>query len=371
MSSGPRWACRRWPNCEPRPSAPTVPWPSSGRTDRACPPDSGSCGSGPIRPPTSPTTLGCRGAEVWADGDALTVVCRGHPGHVRPGLPDADVAGRRRGHVRPDGPRRATARSGVQLQLLAHRRRRPGPPELRRGGGRWQARRTPGRASNRGCWGRPSITPWKARRSVSRVVTVYRPPGHERSETLPVVYATDGGMFAPTPAAARPSRPAWSPVCWWWPPTAPSATATSVPSSTSLVSTTTASTATSASSSTSWPWAEAELGASTDRSERAVFGCSDGGGHALATGRLHRARFGHVIAYSTGMAPEPGDQWDPATAPRPPVRRDAGGAVLPGHGGVGGVAAPDRRPPPLHRARLRSRLWWCEELPAAIGRAWG
>ena len=33
-------------------------------------------------------------------------------------------------------------------------------------------------------------------------------------------------------------------------------------------------------------WAEAELGASTDRSGRAVFGCSDGGGHALATGRL-------------------------------------------------------------------------------------
>ena len=48
-------------------------------------------------------------------------------------------------------------------------------------------------------------------------------------------------------------------------------------------------------------WAEEEFSVSTDRKFRAIFGCSDGAGHALATGSMHRSRYGHCIAYSTGM----------------------------------------------------------------------
>ncbi|HCB37750.1 MAG TPA: hypothetical protein DEP66_06035, partial [Acidimicrobiaceae bacterium] len=62
-------------------------------------------------------------------------------------------------------------------------------------------------------------------------------------------------------------------------------------------------------------WAQERFGVSSEREQRAVFGCSDGGGHALATGSLHRDRFGHVIAFSTGMPPDAQLRWDAAEAP--------------------------------------------------------
>ena len=87
-----------------------------------------------------------------------------------------------------------------------------GPPELRRGE-YVQLRRTPGRASNRGAAGDDLRSRRGERRSVSRVVTVYRPPGHERSETSRSCMPPTAGCSPPTPAApTRPSRPAWSPV---------------------------------------------------------------------------------------------------------------------------------------------------------------
>jgi enterochelin esterase-like enzyme len=45
-------------------------------------------------------------------------------------------------------------------------------------------------------------------------------------------------------------------------------------------------------------WAEAEFGASTDRRQRAVFGCSNGARFAVEMGVAHPDLFGHVIAFS-------------------------------------------------------------------------
>ncbi|MDT4977004.1 MAG: MoxR-like ATPase, partial [Pseudonocardiales bacterium] len=62
-------------------------------------------------------------------------------------------------------------------------------------------------------------------------------------------------------------------------------------------------------------WAEEELGVSDERDQRIVFGCSDGGAHALAVGVSHADRFGHVIAYSSGMPPQGRERWADGTAP--------------------------------------------------------
>src|SRR5262249_22281166 len=46
--------------------------------------------------------------------------------------------------------------------------------------------------------------------------------------------------------------------------------------------------------------AEREFGASKDREDRAVFGCSNGARFAVEMGVRHPDRFGHVFAFSSG-----------------------------------------------------------------------
>jgi enterochelin esterase-like enzyme len=50
-------------------------------------------------------------------------------------------------------------------------------------------------------------------------------------------------------------------------------------------------------------WAERELGAATDRQQRAVFGYSNGGVFAAAMGIRHPDRYGHILAFSLGLPP--------------------------------------------------------------------
>jgi enterochelin esterase-like enzyme len=120
-------------------------------------------------------------------------------------------------------------------------------------------------------------------------------------------------------------------------------------------------------------WAESTLGVPDERARRAVFGCSDGGGHALSTGRLHRHRFGHVFAYSTGTPPEPTMAWDPDEHPF--VHLCAGTLEGPFHQATSAWAGY------LHMCKARYHfservaghdlIQWCEELPVALARAWG
>src|SRR5207245_1375598 len=50
------------------------------------------------------------------------------------------------------------------------------------------------------------------------------------------------------------------------------------------------------------PWAERELGASADRKDRALYGCSNGARFALEMGLRRPDLFGHVIAFSLAGA---------------------------------------------------------------------
>ena len=154
-----------------------------------------------------------------------------------------------------------------------------------------------------------------------RAVVVYRPPGHQPSERLPVVYATDGGMFAPY---ARRLDAGIS--------------AGTVPRVVVVAAHSAGFEAAQGGNLRALEylpgfdqsrferherffvdelsrWAESELGVAEDRDRRAVFGCSDGGGHALAVGLTHHQRFGHVIAYSAGTPPVGRERWPEGGAP--------------------------------------------------------
>ena len=120
-------------------------------------------------------------------------------------------------------------------------------------------------------------------------------------------------------------------------------------------------------------WAENEFAASTDREFRAIFGCSDGAGHALATGSMHRSRYGHCIAYSTGMPPSEQTNWDPEGAPF--VHLCAGTLEQGFHQATEAWAAwLHFHSSPHHfteRVCGHDLIQWIEEFPQAIARAWG
>jgi enterochelin esterase-like enzyme len=52
-------------------------------------------------------------------------------------------------------------------------------------------------------------------------------------------------------------------------------------------------------------WAETEFGVSTDRADRAVFGCSNGGRFVLEMGRKHPDFFGYVFGFSVAGIDQP------------------------------------------------------------------
>ncbi|MEL7156451.1 MAG: alpha/beta hydrolase-fold protein, partial [Actinomycetota bacterium] len=211
-----------------------------------------------------------------------------------------------------------------------------------------------------------------------RRITVYRPPDHEVGEAIPVLYATDGNMFAPY------ARRLDAAIEAGWCPRVVVVAAHAAPADQirgnqraleylagfddrrfdahqrffvdELAQ-----------------WAEAELGVPTDRVLRGVFGCSDGGGHALSTGRLHHRRFGHLFAFSTGTPPEPSMAGDPD--PHPMVHLCAG-TLEPGfHGATAAWAGYLHRVGIDHhfteRVSGHDLIQWCEELPRALARAWG
>lgn len=119
-------------------------------------------------------------------------------------------------------------------------------------------------------------------------------------------------------------------------------------------------------------WADAELPISADRSKRAVFGCSDGGGHALATGMLHPQKYGHVFGFSTGMPPDGRTQW---SKDGPFVHLCAGTLEGPFHQStVMWAFFLERLGAPHHlteRVCGHDLIQWCEELPRAAARAFG
>ncbi|MCP5024810.1 MAG: esterase family protein [Actinomycetia bacterium] len=211
-----------------------------------------------------------------------------------------------------------------------------------------------------------------------RRVTVYRPPGHQPGEDTPVVYATDGNMFAPYARrldAAIESGLAPRVVVV----AAHSAPADQVRGNQRaleylpgfdegrfdahqrfFVDELSA-------------WAEAEIGVPADRGRRAVLGCSDGGGHALATGRMHPDRYGHIFAFSTGMPPEPTTTWDAECHPF--VHLCAGTLEGAFHQATeawaGYLHMMDAPHHFTERVAGHDLVQWAEELPVALARAWG
>ncbi|MCP4224870.1 MAG: hypothetical protein GY773_16155 [Actinomycetia bacterium] len=211
-----------------------------------------------------------------------------------------------------------------------------------------------------------------------RRVTVYRPSGHTKGEDIPVVYTTDGNMFAPY--ARRLDAAIEAGTC----PRVVIIAAHAAPADNIrgnqraleylqgfddqrfdahqrfFVDELAA-------------WAEAELEVPTEREKRAVFGCSDGGGHALSVGQLHPGRFSHLFAFSTGTPPELTTGWDGETYPF--VHLCAGTLEGPFHqttsawaGYLYQVDAPHHF---TERVAGHDLIQWCEELPAALARAWG
>ncbi len=320
------------------------------------------------------------GAPAWADGDVLTFVTESaEPAAVTPVFPIP------------------TWEAGDGLQVLMVRVDRldeavitytftplggGGPMRLRRGShdGRFRGSAAPAEA--------PSNDPLVGSTfdhavesdalGEPRRVTVYRPAGHEAGEAVPVVYATDGNMFAPY--ARRLDAAIEAGTC----PRVVVVAAHAAPADElhgnqraleylpgfddrrfdahqrffvdELAR-----------------WAEAELGVSGERSMRAVFGCSDGGGHALATGRLHHERFGHLLAFSTGTPPDLTEGWGAETHPM--VHLCAGtlesGFFQATEAWAGYLHQLGARYHFTERVAGHDLIQWCEELPAAIARAWG
>lgn len=206
-----------------------------------------------------------------------------------------------------------------------------------------------------------------------RRVTIYRPPGHTSDERLPVVYATDGQFFAPYARRLDAAIEAGiAPRCV--------VVASHAGSGTNRTG-------------EYFPgyeplrfdrhqrffvdelrrWAEENLGVSDERDERAVFGCSDGGAHALAVGLTHYPRFGHVIAYSSGMPPQGNERWPEGEAPY--VQLCAG--ILEGQFFMSTSAWAyflELSKVERHwteRVCGHELLQWIEEFPSAVGRAFG
>lgn len=210
----------------------------------------------------------------------------------------------------------------------------------------------------------------------NRPIKVYLPPDHTPQEKLPVVYSTDGNMFSPY------VRRLDAGIVEGTVPRVVVVAAHSAPMDhtgnqraleylpgfddqrfdrhqrffvNELAE-----------------WAEAEFGVSSERGRRAVFGCSDGGGHALATGHMHRDRFGHCIAYSTGMPPNEQMGWEAETAPF--VHLCAGTLETGFHQATEAWAAwLHFHKSPHHwteRVCGHDLIQWIEEFPRAIARAW-
>ena len=121
------------------------------------------------------------------------------------------------------------------------------------------------------------------------------------------------------------------------------------------------------------PWAEATLGAPSNREQRAVWGVSNSGGWAVAMGLRHPDKLGVVFAFSPagshGVVP-PGSSFTPA------VRFFLhGGTMEPTFHRIAADwndSLRARGVQPNFREVVAGHDWlvWCEQLPAAIRWAW-
>ncbi len=205
-----------------------------------------------------------------------------------------------------------------------------------------------------------------------RTVTVYLPPGVEpgpagSAEPLPVVYATDGQFLAPytrrldaaieagttPPCVVVASHAGRNRTGEYFPQYDPPAFARHERFFVDELAN----------------WAEANLPVATDPAQRAVFGTSDGGAHALTIGLLHRARFGHLIAYSSGLPPTGTERWDGA----PSIQLCAGAYEGQFHTATYAWHALLSMSGVEHHWTERvcghELLQWIEELPDALARA--
>lgn len=210
----------------------------------------------------------------------------------------------------------------------------------------------------------------------NRKIKVYLPPGHDPSVSLPVIYSTDGNMIAPyiRRLDAAIHNGIIDPVVVVAPHSAPMDRSGNQRALEYL------------------PgfddqrfdrhqkffvdelpiWAEETFGASNLRKDKAIFGCSDGAGHALATSALHKERFGHCIAFSSGMPPGQQIQWVERDAPF--VHLCAGTLEAGFHQATEAWAAWLHFNKSDHHWTERvcghDLIQWIEELPLAIKRAW-
>jgi len=211
-----------------------------------------------------------------------------------------------------------------------------------------------------------------------RPVSVYRPPGHRPGDGTPVVYATDGNMLAPY--ARRLDAAIEDGAC---PPVvvvgAHAAPADHVHGNQRALEYLAGFDPARFEAHQRFfveelpAWAEAAIGVPAERERRAVFGCSDGGGHALTVAQRHAGRFGHVIACSTGMPPDPQFRWDVEGAPF--VHLCAGTLEGGFHQATEAWAAflhlVGARHHFTERVAGHDLVQWAEELPVALRRAWG
>ncbi len=118
-------------------------------------------------------------------------------------------------------------------------------------------------------------------------------------------------------------------------------------------------------------WAERPLGASAERQDRAVFGCSNGGAFAVSMGIRHPERYGAVIAFSLGEGPQGWGtpEWAVGDAPRHYL---LAGTLEPFRGTTARWAAGLSRlgVEYVHRERIcgHDPVMWEEEFPGAV--AW-
>lgn len=212
----------------------------------------------------------------------------------------------------------------------------------------------------------------------ARKVTVYRPPNHSPGDDVPVIYATDGNMFAPY--ARRLDAAIESGLC---PPVvvvaAHSAPMDQINGNIRALEYLQGFDQSRFDSHQRFfivelaAWAETELGVPNDPARRGVFGCSDGGGHALATAMLHPTKFSQVFAYSTGMPPDPSTKWDSATYPFVHLCAGTleGGFHQATEAWAGFLHLQNAGVHFTERVSGHDLIQWCEELPRALSRAWG
>ncbi len=326
--------------------------------------------------------MAAEGSQAWADGDVVTFVCESpDPVAVTPVFPISSWdAG--------DGLQVLSLRvEGLEEAVITYTftpLSGPSAMQFSRGShdGRFRGPRAPEELpSNDPLNGSTfdhaveSLALGEARR-----VTVYRPPGVgvEEAAELPVIYATDGNMFSPY--ARRLDAAIQNGIC---PPVvvvaAHSAPMDQINGNIRALEYLSGFDAQRFDAHQRFfivelaAWAETELGVSSEPARRGIFGCSDGGGHALTTAMLHPTKFAHCFAYSTGMPPDPSTRWDTATHPF--VHLCAGTLESGFHQATEAWAGF------LHmqgagchfteRVSGHDLIQWCEELPRAIARAWG